>query len=87
MLSVLRAKAPMRDVPSLQSPISKENAKAQAILFYLFIIPRETVHCVQAPVHERGALPSVPSLQGDHSQDRQGGGVQVCKSTLIMNLL
>jgi hypothetical protein len=42
---------------------------------------------LQAPVYERGALPAVPSLQGDHSQDCQGGGVQVCKSTLIMNLL
>ena len=84
MLSVLRAKAPMRDVPSLQSPISKEIAKTQAILIHLFIIPRETV---QAPVHERGALPSVTSLQGDHGQDSQGGGVQVCKSRLVMNLL
>ena len=74
----------MRDVLSLQSPISKEIAKEQAILFHLLIIPRETV---QAPVYERGALPSITRLQKDHSQDRQGGGVQVCKSTLIMNLI
>jgi hypothetical protein len=79
---VVRAQAPMRDVLSLHA-VSKEIAKAKAIMF-LFIIPRETV---QAPVHERGALPAVTSLQGDHSQDRQGGGVQVCKSRLIMNLL
>jgi hypothetical protein len=72
----------MRDVLSLQYPISKEIAKTQAILFHLFIIPRETV---QAPVYERGALPSVTSLQGDHSQDCQGGGVQVCKSRQIVS--
>jgi hypothetical protein len=74
----------MREALSLQSPVSNEIVKAQAIMFHLLIIPRETV---QAPVYERGALPTVPSLQGDHSQDRQGGGVQVCKSTLIMNLI
>jgi hypothetical protein len=48
----------MRDVLSLHA-VSKEIAKAKAILF-LFIIPRETV---QAPVYERGALPSVTSFQ------------------------
>ena len=66
------------------SPVSKEIAKAKAILFHLLVISRETV---QAPIYERGALPSITRLQKDHSQDRQGGGVQVCKSTLIMNLL
>jgi hypothetical protein len=52
----------MREALSLQSPVSKEIVKAQAILFQLLIIPRETV---QAPVYERGALSSVTSFQGD----------------------
>jgi hypothetical protein len=50
----------MRDMLSLQYPISKEIAKAKAILFHLLIIPRETE---QDPVHERRTLPQ------DHEQD------------------
>ncbi len=52
----------MRDELSLQSPVPKEIAKAQAIWFHLLIIPWKIV---QAPVYERGALPSVTNFQGD----------------------
>ena len=41
--------------------------------------------CVQAAVHEGSALASVLPLQGDHSQDCQGGGVQV--SSVILQIL
>ena len=41
--------------------------------------------CVQAAVHEGSALASVLPLQGDHSQDCQGGRVQV--SSVILQIL